>query len=307
MKRMITILISIAGLIASVAAPSPTGATGTAGHLYFQRGTFIYAAHADGSDVRQLTHTGTASQPDTSPSVSPDGTRLAYAQGRVQVLVLPVAGGASVVVNRRAGVGNPAWAPDGRRVAVDMPNPCLTIVYNGPDIMSNRSVIAISSSSKNSLQSVYDGTACAVVRLYPAWSPDGRTFVVTENEYGKDARGHYGSLGLDTVDVKSAKDRQITPQERYDYLRPAYSPDGRSIACVRRPLGHKGQGSLWLLDKDGMGGHALAPAADPTRPAWSPDGTTIAYGAGGNIYAVPAAGGRPTLLVRNARYPAWGR
>lgn len=258
------------------------------------------------ANIHQLTHTGMAHQSDTSPAVSPDGTRLAYAQGRVQILVLPAAGGTPVVVNRRAGVGHPTWAPDGQRVAVDLPNPCLTTVYNGPAIVSNRSVIAISSASKNSLQAVYDGTACAVYRLYPAWSPDGRTFVVTENEDGKDAGGRYESLGLDTVDVQSAKDTQITPQERYDYLRPAYSPDGRTIACVRRPLGYKGQGSLWLLDKNGKGGRALASGADPTRPAWSPDGQTIAYGASGNVYAVPVTGGPATLLVSNASYPAWG-
>ncbi len=298
-----TLLLATTGL---AAAPTAGRAATGGGHIYVQRGVYIYAADADGGNAHQLTHTGTARQPDMSPAVSPDGTQLAYAQGRVQVLVLPVAGGTPVVVNRRAGVGNPTWAPDGRRVAVDMPNPCLTPVYNGPAIMSDRSVIAISSASKLDLQSVYDGTACAVFRLYPAWSPDGRTFVVTENEDGKDARGRYESLGLDTVDVKSSKDVQITPQERYDYLRPAYSPDGRSIACIRRPLGHKGQGTLWLLNKDGKGGRPLAPGADPTRPAWSPDGTRIAYGASDNVYTVPASGGRPTLLLSNASYAAWG-
>ena len=311
MDRTRTMLLSALFLVsAGVVAPaslSQAAMGAGSGHLYFQRGDYIYAANADGGSVHQLTHTGTASQPDYQPAVSPDGTRLAYAQGRVQVNVVRVTGGAPVVVNRRAGVGNPTWSPDGRRLAVDMPNPCLTPVYNGPDIMSSRSVIAIGSASKNSFQSVYDGTACAVFRLYPVWSPDGGAFIVTENEDGKDARGRYESLGLDTIDVKSAKDTQITPQDRYDYLRPAYSPDGRYLACIRRPLGHKGQGSLWLLDKDGKGGHQLAAGADVTRPAWSLDGATIAYGASGGVYAVPAAGGPARLLVSNASYPAWGR
>jgi len=316
MERTITTLVAVAvavfALVAGVAVPAPigaTGATGAAGHLYFQRDTFIYAAHADGGNVRQITRTGTARQPDANPAVSPDGSQLAYTHGVAEIDALPTAGGTPRIVdNHRPLTGDPTWSPDGRYIAHDMEWPCLITVYNAPDSEAPRSVIAINKpGARNSLTSVYDGAACAVFRLYPAWSPDGRTFVVTENEDGKDARGHYVSLGLDTVDVKSAKDTQITPQERYDYLRPAYSPDGRTIACIRRPLGHKGQGNLWLLGTDGTGGHALAPGADVTRPAWSPDGATIAYGASGTIYAVPASGGSPTPLVHNASYPAWGR
>jgi len=54
--RQLSVLLAV---IVTVAAPLSEGraATGAAGRLYFQRGNYIYAANADGSNAYQVTRT----------------------------------------------------------------------------------------------------------------------------------------------------------------------------------------------------------------------------------------------------------
>jgi len=287
--------------------PAGVGAamgTATAGRLYIRRGPYIYAVKADGSGARQVTRTGTAAYPDGDPAVSPDGRRLAYAQrgqgGNSSIYLVPVAGGAPLALSSDdKQLGHPAWSPDGRRVAYDRLF-LHTTLYGD---LAPGDVIAINAADTGKTLAVFDRAAADATRIAPTWSPDGRTIVASQLPFGQ---GSHASISLVAIDSASQRGRALTRDTAHDYLYPAYSPDGRSIACVRRPLGYKGQGSLWLLDKDGKGGHEMAAGADPTRPAWSPDGTRIAYGASDNVYTVPASGGRPTLLLSNASYPAWG-
>ncbi|MBM4186799.1 MAG: amidohydrolase family protein [Gemmatimonadetes bacterium] len=91
---------------------------------------------------------------------------------------------------------------------------------------------------------------------------------------------------------------------------PRISPDGRRIAFVSD---RAGQDNLWVMNADGSNPKALL-IDDNSRaiePAWSPDGATIYftrrmktpsgfYRTGDEIWAVPAAGGEPTLVVRAA-------
>jgi Tol biopolymer transport system component len=58
---------------------------------------------------------------------------------------------------------------------------------------------------------------------------------------------------------------------------PAWSPDGTTIAFVRRPLGG-GLAAICLIGSDGRGLCRLTPFTRSVYgPAWSPDGTRITY------------------------------
>src|SRR5579863_8647581 len=61
---------------------------------------------------------------------------------------------------------------------------------------------------------------------------------------------------------------------------PEVSPDGRSIAYVRKSFDIKTdhpRGAVWLVGSDGAHARPLSSAASSASPRWSPDGTRIAY------------------------------
>jgi Tol biopolymer transport system component len=99
-------------------------------------------------------------------------------------------------------------------------------------------------------------------------------------------------------------------------LQPAWSPDGRRIAYVRR-IGEGGRLDLFAMTSEGKGRTRLTNTPAPERdPAWSPDGTRIAYAArtGGagpfRIFVARPDGTGRTRLTTQAkgdadRSPAW--
>ena len=132
-------------------------------------------------------------------------------------------------------------------------------------------------------------------------SPDGRTAVASM--LSRDIHNPVGDLVV--FDVASGERRTLTPGDA-SYDQPAYSPDGRSIACVRATLGDPATAAeqrLWLVDAATGAGRDLAPTADlwPESPAWSPDGSAVFFLADrdgrGAIYRVEVASGEVTCLA----------
>jgi len=288
-------------LIAITGAPTAQAPHSVAlGRLYFQRGAFIYVAAANGSGARPFTHTGTTKKPDLHPSISPDGSQLAYAQGGYNIYVVPMGGGKARKVVQEFFADHPAWSPDGSRLAYDA-------LLNFADPYSdNQELRSVATSQAATGKFLHDYSNIDGARAWPTWAPDGHAIVAVEYEKYHVTVPY---IALITLDTAGAKGYHVLGRDpAHDYLAPAFSPDGRHIACIRAVAGRKGDGTvLWVMNADTSGGHQLASAADQTRPAWSPDGMTIAFSNRGATYGVAALGGKPTLLVRDASSPAWGR
>ena len=127
----------------------------------------------------------------------------------------------------------------------------------------------------------------------PGFAPDGRRLVFTGEADG----GRRLFVVARTGDSTWGPARQVTREESWGGR---WSPDGTAIVHCR-PDG------LWLIAPDGSNATRLV-AVDsagvaPELALWSPDGRTIyykAFDAAGrsSFWAVPAAGGRPRLLLR---------
>jgi Tol biopolymer transport system component len=124
----------------------------------------------------------------------------------------------------------------------------------------------------------------------PTWSPSGGKLAVIDRYFNT-----LSLLDLDTGHIAS-----ILESDR-DLGKPAWSPDGRTIAVVL------GNSDIWLLDSDGSNLRELAgPIIGPgvSRPTWSPNGEKIAFSLprrgvddGSDIYVMDKDGSNVTRLT----------
>ena len=187
------------------------------------------------------------------------------------------------LTNHAADDANPAWSPDGARIAFQSDRDGTYEIY------------------------VMESDGSGVTRLTnhsesdvgPAWSPDGARIAFTSTRDG--------NPDIYAMNVDGSGVTRLTSHPMDDGS-PAWSPDGARIAFTST---RDGNIEIYAMNADGSGVTRLTnDAAWDLHPAWSPDGARIAFTSyrGGNaeIYVMNADGSGVTRLTnRNARVPAW--
>jgi Tol biopolymer transport system component len=259
----------------------------------------IVTMDVDGGNPANVTNSSTSA--DDWPAWSPDGRQIAYTHltydssnrpvGTDQIYVMD-AGGANKhpVTNDSANVFEPAWSPDGKKIAVTRaPTGGVTDIYSfdaGGGPLTNLTKTAGS----------YEAGA--------AWSPDGSRIAYS---YAADA----GSLAdIYVMNADGSHKRPLTSTADLNEGEPAWSPDGTRVAFWRDLLTSRAT-DIFEVDADGgtpvdltnRDGHEGA-------PSWSPDGTKIAYQEGDlDIFSFTLATGSHTNLTNNNPVedfePAW--
>lgn len=190
----------------------------------------------------------------------------------------------------------PAWSPDGTRIAFTSEREGNADLY----------VIGV---DRENLQRL---THHAARDEYAAWSPDGERIA-------------FGSLRDGDFDIFVMRSdggamRQITFHPAVDF-RPAWSPDGEWLAFASSRADTISMRTynydIYVMRPDGsdvrrVTRHPLL----ALRPSWSPTGDQLVYQVGGGsddgsdweIYSVRVDGGRPRRLTNNAvpdAHPDW--
>jgi len=265
----------------------------------------IFLVSMEDGEIRQLTSPPDRSYGDNSPSVSPDGRRLAFTRslakygGPAHLYVIPLsdrkapAGKPQQVTQQETGFAGLAWTSDGRRLVFSAAQGLWTVALDGrgpaPLALSgyNPSYPAISARS-NRLVFVHSSEDTDI------WRVNGPAF--TNNK---------------SAAASNAPTRLIS-STRMD-TNPQYSPDGSRIAFTSSRTGPV---AIWVCDSDGANPVQLTDEkdlnADGGTPRWSPDGRYLAFDStksgSPDIYVVSAQGGpvrRITYESSAEDMPSW--
>lgn len=199
---------------------------------------------------------------ERTPRWSPDGKRLLFASDRdgnreiyvwdiQQTQAGQVGGQLTNLTQNEAPDWQPAWAPDGERVAFSS--------YRD----ENWEVYTVHADGTEPTRLTNDPAS----DFSPAWSPDGRKILF--------ASRRRGDADLFTVDVATGELTQLT-RSKLDEYDPAWSPDGQWIAFATY-MGD--QSDIFVMRADGSDPVNItqSPYANDFQPTWTPDSAWLTF------------------------------
>ncbi|WP_166139466.1 TolB family protein [Nocardioides ochotonae] len=322
------------------ATPATATFDGENGRIVFRRFTdaeqttgALFSARPDGSGERQITYPAEGVH-DRSPDVSPDGRRIVFQRsGPTQddIFVVNADGtGLRQLTSRSHPEGNclplsgvcnftPAWSPSGRHIVFSR--------AFGPvedDLVETLAVFMMRADGTHLRQLTQlrpPASGATGEDLEPQLSPDG-TKVVFRRENVRAARPVDG-VAVWVLDLRTGRERRVTPYRMGAGDTPDWSPDGRRIVFTDHVFDTETNANVYTVRPDGRHLRQLTFADDGiTRylaTSFSPDGRWITVGkrpstGGPELNAADVAimrrdGTDERLVTRTEApdsYPDWG-
>jgi Tol biopolymer transport system component len=255
----------------------------------------IFVSRPDGSGLQQLA-TDVLPGVHKSGDWSPDGQRVVFMDESTERMYIAHLDGSPterLSVCDTAGCANPAWSPDGGRIAFSRLESAAGVI--GPAAVGIYVV------------DVATGKVSRIVRLerplladVPRWSPDGQTILFGVDRMDEEANETGAAVAI--VPVAGGKIRYLTDFALFGYV----SDWGSSTNSIAFSVDVRGatKGAdvesetwdLYLVRPDGTGLRRLTNAKPLERlrsPRWTPDGTKITaydHQIPGGIIVDPATG-----------------
>ncbi len=222
---------------------NPSGSAGKVAYTsYVRLFPQIWTMNLDGSDKREVS---TGVELNASPSLSPDGSRIALAgsaKGNADIYTIGLAGGSlQRLTVSRALEASPAWSPTGRQ-----------ILYTS-DLTGNPQIYVMDAEGTGSRRVTFAGNW----NDEGAWSPDGAHIAFAcRNE---------GDFNICVMDLATAQTVQVTSEGSNGH--PSWSPDGEKIVYSSR---RGGSTQVYTMDADGKNKRQLTRESNHTAPVWVP-------------------------------------
>jgi Tol biopolymer transport system component len=225
----------------------------------------------------------------------------------VEIYTIDPSGGEKFkVTNNTESDVNPAYSPDGKRIA-----------YQSWDGGYDEEIITIGSCGRGKFNVTNNFTSDSA----PSYSPNGQRIAYRGWE------GH--GWEIYTINTGGGSEVQLTDNTLHYENRPDYSPDGQNIAYDGAALPPDYGHEIYTIDPGGGEKFKVTNSTGPAYgPSYSPDGQKIAYAgrdaltpnADYEIYTINASGAgrsllglplnKPVRLTNNTthdRSPSWGK
>lgn len=260
------------------------------------------------------------------PVVSPDSTRLAWAQtvdGASAIFVGNPDGSNAVQLTHGVWDTAPVWSPDSRMIAYLAESPDFDLFVVSIDGSEPRQLTS-QPGQEAPRQWLPDGSGVVyahegvgpvhtLVAPLDGSSPRPLLPPIEGNQYGTmspdGSRAAFtlirgGSSTVWVQDLDGGEARQITDEGLEEGSIQMWSPDGRSVAYTSR---RTGTWDIWIFDlSTGERRQLTTDIHNDEAPLWSPDGQWIAFrsdrGGQTDLWIVPAAGGTPSRVTDDLLY-----
>ncbi len=236
----------------------------------------LYIMETDGDNQERLTTSGVRVG---NYSLSPDGRRIIFNLDEDNMCTINDDGTWLISILSGQDAFEPAWSPDGTRIAFQLWEEGTAEIY----------VMDVDGGNLTRLthNSYYDD--------YPAWSPDGTQIAFVS--------GRDGNSEIYVMNADGSDQHRLTNNSAWDIL-PAWSPDGSEI-LFQSDRGRNYWG-IFIMNADGTDVRSLTPVQYSSNiPSWSPDGTKIVFHSykdsdEGEIYIMNRDGSNVVRLTTNS-------